>query len=56
MAEMEEQRLREASPKQGGSWDPYGKGAEPVPLGSEFKGFGGKVPYMRGNIVEGTRW
>lgn len=54
---MEETRLRAAVPASAGrSWDPYGKGAEPVPLGSEFKGFGGKVPYVRAGIVEGTRW
>lgn len=60
LAEWEELRLREAAPvpapAAAGRWDPYGKGAEPVPLGSEFKGFGGKVPYVRGGIVEGTRW
>jgi hypothetical protein len=62
VAEWEELRLREAAPAPvpaanvAGRWDPYGKGAEPVPIGSEFKGFGGKVPYMRGRIVEATRW
>jgi len=56
-AEAEELRLREAVPQAAAlRYDPYGKGAEPVPLGSELKGFGGKVPYVRSGRVEGTRW
>jgi hypothetical protein len=57
VAEAEELKLREAVPQAAAlRYDPYGKGAEPVPLGSELKGFGGKVPYVRSGRVEGTRW
>ena len=57
IAEAEELKLREAVPQAAAlRYDPYGKGAEPVPLGSELKGFGGKVPYVRSGRVEGTRW